>query len=153
MKQIKFLEQQKDELVSEERRICQVTYQTDKDKMNYIYSFTETRNAISRFDSQIRKLKHSLNYSNATTIVESFDMTLGECLIYMAQLNNEKMILESLYGREAYSRRSTLNGVVEYTELNYDKAECKERLVSVQDTISRLQIAIDRTNLTNAIEI
>ena len=153
MKKVKLLEQAKNDLLMEEQRIHKVTYQTEKDKVDYGYNFSETRKNIEDIDSEIRKLKRLLNYSNATTIVEEFEMTLGECLVYMAQLNNELRVLEPLARKESLTRTSTYNGVVEYTILNYDKAECQAKLQWVKDTLSGLQIAIDRTNLTNMIDV
>ena len=153
MKKVKLMEQEKNEITAEEKRICQTTYQSATDKIDNGYNFTKTRDNISGLDSEIRQLKHLLNHSNATTVVGDFNMTLGECLVYMAQLNNERGILEQLAQKEATTRHSTFNGVIEYTELNYDKSECKERLKQTQETIAKLQIAIDRTNLTNMIEI
>jgi hypothetical protein len=49
--------------------------------------------------------------------------------------------------------RSVYGGMVEYTALNYDKADCQAKLEWLQNTIAQLQIAIDRTNLTNMVEI
>jgi len=153
MKKIKLLEQQKNDFLSEEIRTYQVTYQSGVDKIDYGYSFSGTREKIRNIDNETRKLKHLLNCSNATTIVEGFDISLGECLVYMSQLNNEKDRLEWLAHKEPKERRSTVNGVIEYTELNYDKAECKKELTFVLETIARLQVAIDRTNLTNMIDV
>jgi hypothetical protein len=153
MKKIKLLQQRKDDLLAEEQRTYQVTYQSQTDKIEYSYSFSETRERIRGIDSEIRKLKHLLNYSNATTIVADFDITLGECLVYMSQLNNEKERLEWLARKEPKERRSTINGVIEYTELNYDKAECRKELTATMEKVANLQISIDRTNLTNMIEV
>ena len=153
MKKVKLLEQSKNDILAEERRIHQVTYQTEKDKFDNGYNFAETRNKIDDIDSEIRKYKRLLNYSNATTMVEEFGMTLGECLVYMAQLNRQVYTLDELSKKEPITRRSTVNGVIEYTSLNYDKAECQTKLQWVHETISKLQVAIDRTNLTNIIEV
>lgn len=153
MKKIKLLEQTKNDILAEEHRINEVTYQTEKDKIDFGYNFYETRKKVDDIDREVRKYKRLLNYSNATTIVEGFDMTLGECLVYMAQLNNQVYLLESLSKKEAMTRRSTVNGVIEYTALNYEKAECQSKLQWVLETIAVLQIAIDRTNLTNMIDV
>ena len=153
MKKVKLLEQTKGDILAEERRIHQVTYQTEKDKFDYGYSFAETRTKIDAIDAEIRKYKRLLNLSNATTMVDEFDMTLGECLVYMAQLNRQIFTLEEMSKKESITRRSTINGVIEYTALNYDKAECQSRLQWVLETIAKLQVAIDRTNLTNMIEV
>ena len=153
MKKIKLLEQDKQEITDQEERVCETTYQSDADKIETGYSFSETRGKVTEIDSEIRKLKHLLNYSNATTKVEDFDMSLGECLVYMAQLNSEKNILDQFMRREPKTRHSTMNGVVQYTIINYDKDECKERQTTVKETIAKLQIAIDRINLTNLIDV
>ena len=153
MKKVKLLEQAKNDVLAEERRIHQVTYQTEKDKFDNGYNFAATRKKVDDIDAEIRKYKRLLNHSNATTMVEEFDMTLGECLVYMAQLNRQVYTLDELSKKEPMTRRSTVNGVIEYTALNYDKAECQAKLQWVQETISKLQVAIDRTNLTNMIEI
>ena len=153
MKKVKLLEQEKSDILAEERRIHTVTYQTENDKFDNGYNFAETRSKIDAIDTEIRKYKRLLNLSNATTMVEEFGMTLGECLVYMAQLNRQVYTLEMMASQEPLTRRSTVNGVIEYTALNYNKAECKAKLQWVLETVAKLQVAIDRTNLTNMIEL
>lgn len=153
MKKVKLLEQDKMNLLAEESRQNQVTYQNEGDKFDFGYSFSLTREKVSHIDAEIRKLKSLLNYSNATTMVDGFDMTLGECLVYLAQLTNEKYLVENLAQQEAIVSRTTMGGKIEYTALNYDLAEAKQRVAWVNETIARLQIAIDRTNLMNMIEV
>jgi len=153
MKKIELLEQQKTEVESEEMRIYAVTYQTEKDKFDNGYDFASTRQKIDDIDAEVRKYKRLLNYSNATTIIAEFDMTLGECLVYMAQLNSQLYTLRRLAQQEPITRRSTVNGVIEHTALNYDIKEYQAKLQWVQETIAALQVAIDRTNLTNMIKI
>ena len=153
MKKVKMLEQNKSDILMEESRSHQVTYQNPKDRFDYGYSFEETRNKISVIDGDIRELKRLLNLSNATTIVPEFSMTLGECLVYLAQLNREMSTVSGMARKQDKTTSSTYGGVVEYTVLNYDKAECQEKLEWLKDTIAQLQIAIDRTNLTNMIEV
>ena len=153
MKKIKLLEQSKNDLLMEESRTHQVTYQNEKDRFDYGYSFTKTREKISTIDTETRNLKRLLNLSNATTMVTEFSMTLGECLVYLAQLNRELALVNNLAKKEPTTTRTSYGGVVEYTALNYDKAECQARLEWLHETIAKLQIAIDRTNLTNMIEV
>ena len=153
LKKIKLLEQNKDDILKEESRCHQVTYQDEKDRYDYGYSFSATREKVSDLDAEIRKLRHLLNISNATTIVPEFSMTLGECLVYLAQLNRELSVVSGMAKKEPISSRSVFGGAVEYSALNYDKAECQSKQVWLQNTIAELQIAIDRTNLTNMIVI
>jgi len=153
IKKVKLLEQSKQDILMEEIRTHQVSYQNEKDKFDYGYSFSKTRGKVGDIDAEIRKLKRCLNYSNATTIVPEFSMTLGECLVYLAQLSRELYIVSTMAKKEPITSVSTYGGAVEYTSLNYDKAECQEKLDWLQNTIAELQIAIDRINLTNMIEI
>ena len=153
MKKIKLLEQRKQEVLQEESRTHQVTYQHEKDRFDYGYSFASVRHTIRDLDAEIRKLKGLLNLSNATTTVPEFSMSLGECIVYLAQLNRELSVVSAMARKEAKTTHSTYGGVVEYTVLNYDKGECQAQLEWLKETIMQLQVAIDRTNLTNMIEV
>jgi len=113
MKKVKLLEQSKHDLLMEEARVHQVTYQNEKDRFDFGYSFSKTRERVSAYDDEIRKLKRLLNLSNATTQVPEFSMTLGECLVYLAQLNRELAIVGNMAKKEAKTTRSTYGGAVE----------------------------------------
>jgi len=152
MKRITLLEQLKNEVLSNERIRLSTTYATGEEKIPVDYSFSDTRKTVTELDEAIRFLKHKLHYANATVEVAEFGMTLGECIIYMAQLNNEKFNLELMARREQKSRRTVQGGVVEWTELNYDLAECAEAVKKITETVMQLQLVIDRTNLTYEIE-
>ncbi|MCL2665170.1 MAG: hypothetical protein FWE82_06120 [Defluviitaleaceae bacterium] len=152
LKKIKLLEQSKSDVLSKENRTHQVTYQEEKDRYDYGYSFSLTRETVCGLDAEIRKLRHLLNISNATTAVPEFEMTLGECLVYLAQLNNELGIVSRMAKKETTTTNTTYGGKVEYTALNYSKEECQAKADWLQNTIAQLQIAIDRTNLTNMID-
>ena len=81
-------------------------------------------------------------------------MTIGECLIYLAQLNSKKQLLSNYASQKQLKRvSSTYSNKVEYTELLYDVDKVKIELLELQRLIARLQMAIDRTNLTNLIEV
>lgn len=153
LKKIILLEQNKSDVLSEESRIHQVTYQEEKDRFDYGYNFGKTRETVETLDAEIRKLKHLLNVSNATTSVPEFDMTLGECLVYLAQLNKELGRVSGMAKKEPMRSGTTYGGKVEYTVINYDREEAVTKTDWLQNTIAALQIAIDRTNLTNMIEI
>jgi len=153
IKKIERLEKQKRDILAEERSICRVTYQGDNDKIEHAYSFCDTRNRIRAIDDEVRSLRHLLHHTNSTVIVDEFDMTIGECLIYMAQLNEERNVLEDMARGEQKIRRSLMAGTVEYTEKRYGNDECHARLANVQETIARLQIAIDTVNLTYKVEV
>ena len=137
----------------EEQKNCTTTYQTETDMIDTGYDFEQTRNTVENLNKEIMRLKHALNVSNSTVIVEEFDLTIGECLVYMAQLNNEKVVLERMSRNRSKSRMTLYNGTVEYTVTNYDVEVCKDKLNDIKETLRKLQLAIDRVNLNNMIEI
>ena len=153
IKRIKELEERKQEVLIGESKNCTSTYQIDADKINTDYDFDATRKTIEELNTEIMKLKHALNVSNSTVLVGEFDLTIGECLVYMAQLNKEKEVLERMSRNLSKSRRTTFHGTVEYTVTNYDVELCKTKLDDVKALLRKLQLAIDRVNLNNMIEM
>ena len=146
------MKSKKKRALAEERNNCCSTYQTESDLIDLGYDFAATRKIIADIDDEVGRLKHALNVANATVIVPDFNKTIGECLVYMAQLNNEKHILETMASRKAKSRITNYGGVVEFTITNYDIEECKIKLGQLNETIRRLQIALDRINLEHMCE-
>ena len=153
IKRIALLEQQKNQLLSDENQNCVTTYGAEEEKQVSTYSFANVRMEITNINKKIRYLKHKLHYANATVNVPEFNMTIGECIIHMAQLNGEKSILERMATKEPKHRRSTFGGNVDWTETNYSKDECRDVLKSITEQIMHLQMAIDRENLTHEIEL
>ena len=153
IKRIALLEQQKSQVLSDESQNCVTTYGADEKKENSTYIFANVRTEIEDINKRIRQLKHKLHYANATVNLSELNMTIGECVIYMAQLNGEKTILERMALKEPKYRRSTFGGNVDWTETNYTKEECRDVLKSISEQILQLQMVIDRANLTHEVEI
>lgn len=154
MKEIKKLEERKNELLKFEREQCKVTYINQESKIDNNYDYESINNEIDSIDLEIRKIKKHLAYSNATTIVPEYNMTIGECIIFLAQLNNKKTKLQTMANAVKINRiSSTYNSKVEYEEILYDIDKVKADFNKVVDDINQLQMAIDRCNLCNLIEI
>ena len=153
IKKIKDLDEQKQQILTEEAAGCCSDYQRESDLIDLGYDFDKTRVAVTELNSKIEKFKHILNVANATVIVPEFEVTIGECLVRMAQLNCEKRVLEQMSAKPAKTRKTTYGGAVEFTVTNYDIDACKNRLSQTNDTIRALQIAIDRINLTHTSEV
>lgn len=153
IKMIKELEEQKSRLIMKEDEVCIISYKEGETKIPTDYDYKKMRAEIRALDEKIRKIKTKLALANSTVKVDGFDITIGEALVFLAQLQNERSQVESLSRRRQISRRITANGVLEYTECNYDVNEALNDSQSIRDTISELQIAIDRANLINYIEV
>lgn len=154
MKMIKELESQKDQLIRREDENCTVSYKEGEEKVLSGYSYEKTREKIASLDDEIRALRYKINVSNcSTSLGEEFSCSVAEGLVLLAQLRSESLQLEELTRRRQLSRRITANGVLEFTECCYDVASVEADLRALGKRIGRLQVAIDRANLTNEIEV
>ena len=154
MKEIKTLEEYRAKWISVERVNCTVSYLQGEEPVLPDYDYETTRANIDYLDKEIRRLKGLLAYSNVTTIVEGFDMNINEALIYLAQLKQKESHYNFLMSKNKISRSTSGfgNANIEFTKILYDQDVVREELKEVTDTIMMLQMAIDRTNLTNMIE-
>ena len=155
MKDIKKLEARKQSLLNKEARNSFSKYSENEEiKSTNEYSYLDTRKEVNAIDSRIRHLKYLLSKNNIETIIDSFNMSLTEGLIYLSQLTKEKSVISLLASKDKITRTSNnYSALVEYTTLNYDLTKVKEDLEEIENKISSLQIAIDRANLTNEIEV
>ena len=153
MKEIKRLEGETDSWTTHERNNCRVSYMVGEDPILPNYDYTETSGALLEYDDRIRKLKGLLAYANATTIVEGFDMTINEALIYLAQLNARVRRYDYLISFQKLTRKTVgIDGKIEYTKILYDQEDAGRKLEEAKSEVIQLQMAIDRTNLTSFID-
>lgn len=153
MKAIKELEEKKSNVIYTEDYRSKVSYKEGEEKVLTKYSYAQTRKAVAEIDEKIRRIKHALAVCNCTAVVDDFNMTIGEALVYLAQLNAEYRQLDGLSQNDKLSRRITANGVLEYTECLYAPEEATRDCEALHSKICKLQVAIDRANLTNYIDV
>jgi len=153
MKAVKELEEKKKNIIYNEDNRSRISYKDGEEKVVTKYDYAETRKAVAEIDEKIRKIKRALAVSNCNAVVDDFGITIGEALVYLAQLNSEYTQLDELSEHNKLSRRITANGVVEYTECLYDPEQVVSDKEALHGKICKLQVAIDRANLTNFVEI
>lgn len=153
MKAVKELEEKRKNVIYNEDHRSRISYKEGEEKVLSKYDYAQTRKTVSEIDERIRKIKHALAVSNCTTVIDDFDLTIGEALVYLAQLNTEYRQLDELSEYNKLSRRITANGVLEYTECLYDPEEVVSDMEKLKAKIGKLQVAIDRANLTNYIDV
>ena len=122
------------------------------------YSFQNTQEMLEQIDEEVRKLKHALNMLNTGTRLEHFNMTVDEALVYMAQLNSRKQVLDEMRKRPQKSRKKhhgygDVTNLVEYTCANYDIEEADRKYRELQRTINQLQMDIDYINQTKRVDV
>lgn len=153
MKEIKALEEEKTIILDNERISNKISYKEGEDKVDTGYSYEQTRKRVAELDERVRKIRSALALANCTVILEGFDVTIGEGLVLLAQLGAEYQRLENMASERQVYRRITANGVLEYTECLYDVKKVTEEQKALRRRISALQVAIDRANLLNLIEV
>lgn len=153
MKAVKELEEKKKNLIFIENNRSRISYKEGEKKVVTNYEYEATRKSIGQIDERIREIKYALAVCNCTAKVDDFNVTIGEALVYLAQLNAEYRQLVLLSGFNKLSRRITANGVLEYTECLYDPEVTRKNMEALHAKICKLQVAIDRANLTNYIEV
>ena len=152
MKDLKKIQEQRSEILSIERRDSTISYIAGEEKIPTNYNYKETRIKIDELNKKEVYLRGLLAKANSTVIVPEFNMPIGDCLVYLAQLSSKSSILYSLANARSKTRSYKLKEV-EYTETLYDVLEAKKDYEKTNEEIMRLQMAIDRINLTNMIEV
>ena len=153
IKFIKELESKKHVLLRQEENDCKYSYQDEDSKIVPNYDYKKTRKAVDALDTKIRHLRHALAVANCTVIVDEFGVTLGEALVMLAQYQNKCELLSEMSSRQQISQRSTYSGKMEITCCNYDVEKVLKEYEELRLVIGRLQVAIDRANLTSFVDV
>ncbi len=153
IKYIKELENQKTMLLHKEEINSVYVYQTTDSVIVPEYDYETTRKQLDDLDVRIRRLKHILSVANCTVEVEGFGVTIGEALVMLAQYQNKAQTLERMASRQQKIQSSSFAGKMEITECNYDVAQVARDYEKLRLVISKLQVAIDRANLINTVEV
>lgn len=122
----------------------------DAESVRPAYDYAETQTRLAALEEKIRHLKHAINCFNATHIVDGFEMTIDEMLVYIPQLTRRKNKLYEMKSRlprerveEQYGRPS---GIIDYRYANYDIAAVEADYDKTADELSHAQLALDAVN-------
>ena len=119
------------------------------------YSYEEITEKLDACNKRIREIKHALNIFNSTTLVEGFDMTIDELLVYLPQLSEKQMRLTTLLMKPEKERvmDSGRTSIIEYDYANYDHAAVKKDYDELSALRNRALTMLDVTNNTVQFEI
>lgn len=124
----------------------------DPNSLKPDYSYELTKNRIIKLETEICRLKHAINIFNTTHKPEGFDMTVDEALIYIAMLSKKTAKLAEMKNRLPKAREISdiysVNGIIDYRYINYDRQAVKKDYELAYEELSRLQIALDVLNNT-----
>lgn len=129
----------------------------DPESVRPKYDYEETQATIQSLSTTIRKIKHTINVFNTTTIIPGFDMTIDEMLVYIPQLTHQKDKLWNMMNRLPKVRETgrgyLKNPIIDYNDANYDIEKAKADYDIVVERLSAAQTALDLINSTQAMEL
>lgn len=121
------------------------------------YDYAAMQAEQAAVEVNIRKLKHTLNVFNTTTIIPEFEMTIDQMLIYLPQLTNRleklsrmKELLPKQRENALYSRNSA---IIDYRYANYDIQTVEKDYEVLAETLAKAQTALDYINNTVLLEV
>ncbi len=156
-KLLKKLNEELDSLRTKEARFRTFLASTteDPEKVRPDFDYEANRDAQSEIEKKIIKLKHAINMFNVNTLVEDFDMTIDEMLIYIPQLTTKKQKLAYMKDTPKLERvtNSGRSNIIDYTYINYDADVVSKDYESVEAELTKAQIALDKVNLTKTFEV
>jgi hypothetical protein len=118
------------------------------------FNYANSQKELADLQAEERKIKRLLALSNATTHVEGYQITISEALVLLAQLSQNKKTLSRLANKEKLTREAGHYRMdIEFTKVCYDLEQAQSDLAKLNQDIAKLQMALDRTNLTNLIEV
>ena len=121
------------------------------------YDYFETQKKIQEIERKIHKIKHSINIFNTTQVIQEFNMTIDQMLIYIPQLKKRQEKLSYMKDLLPKSRKTVIgyekNAVIDYLYANYDIEQIKMEYDIVSENLLKAQTAVDLVNHTVSMEI
>ncbi len=147
------------ELKEEKSSIFVAAVGEDVESVRPAYEYESMQAALIELDRKIRVVKHAINSFNIQQMVDGFDMTIDQMLVYIPQLTARKRKLSMMKDRlpkqredaDGYGRASS--NVIDYSYANYDISVVEKECSVVADELSRAQTALDVVNNTKTMEI
>lgn len=161
MKKLKFIEEELNDIYSDDKTNCTVLMEkkTDKDgKSTYNpaftneYDFASNRKKVKELFNEERRIKNVLNTFNNNTLVDGYDFNINEGLVRLAELKKEISTLTILAKKTQFFSTTNYKGEISVYKSCYNIDDAKNILKETQRELSALQVAIDKTNLNSSIE-
>ena len=146
-KKAKAISEEIDELFESMRVGCTSLRAEGAEKPKSDYDFGEIVQKIESKIQELSGLKNAINNFNNTHVLP-IGITVGQALFEIAVRNRYLRYVRAMTRIQA-SKQKELSGAIYYEETNYDIAEVKEVSKNIQDVIAKLQMEIDRANITN----
>ena len=154
MKELKYIEEEIKRLYNEDVTNSYAplnSNMTFKYKPNY--SYEQNHQELTELYKEELAIRSVLAKFNNETKADGTDLTIQEALVKIGQLKNEIKYLTILLDRKEYfTEKNSYYGEVITNKVLYEANKVQEDLKACQKELSKLQMAIDRTNLTTFID-
>ena len=152
-KMLRMLNDSRDMDLSEEREKCTFIAATIEkvEDVRPEYDFGKAQKDVAQMEEAIRKLKHEINKFNVSTVVDGFDMTIDEMLVYIPQMTEKVRKLSrmaSVLQKSRVAGTGKNSSIIEYEYANYDVEEAKKAYKEAYEELTRAQNALDVVNNT-----
>ena len=129
----------------------------DPESVRPAYDYAEMQKQQEELELKIRKLKHTINVFNATTVIREYGFTIDEMLVYLPQLSRRcsklsimKDALPKVRENAGFSRGNT---VIDYRYANYDIDKVSADYTVAYEELSKAQTALDLINNTAEMDV
>lgn len=150
-KRIKELEEEKQSLRNQESDAQFYSCGVNESIEVPTYNFMETTQKIDAIDTEIATLRHAINQFNVSTFLPETNITVDMALVKVAQLNKKADALRRIKDRPEKARsdaRFSLGGASVITYRNYNAEEVRSEYKKTIEEIHKLQMTVDKLNLT-----
>ena len=155
-KKINALKEELKDLERYENQSCTFSFTVGEDleDIRPSYDYKETQKRYMELTEEIRKLRHTMNLFNTSTIVPGFNMTVDQMLVYLPMLRGRKQTLQKMKDEpmNGLSSRVTYRGV-NYTYSNYSVQKVTEDYRRIAEEYAKARTALDFINATGEIEV
>ena len=121
------------------------------------YDYKAMQEQQAELEIRIRRLKHTINVFNTTTVIPEFEITVDEMLVYLSQitarcnkLSKMKNALPKARESNPYSRNGS---VIDYRYANYDIKQAEADYNKAAEELAKAQTALDVINNTIEFEV
>ena len=133
----------------------------DGEEVDRSFNFEAKMNELNELADKEMKYKFILANTNSKTILIGYKekITISEALIKLALLSKKLSFYKSYQVRKQIEKKlipAKFQGDqdrVEVTERLYDPKKIDEKVLEISREVSKLQVAIDKTNLFTEVEI
>lgn len=127
----------------------------DPESVRPDYDYNAMKEQMDAVEAKIRKLKHTINIFNTTTIIPEYGITIDEMLVYIPQLSGRCSRLARMKDVLPKERENSGYGgnIIDYRYANYDIEQVNKDYTELYEKLANAQTALDYVNSTVEMEV